>query len=181
MKWLLTVLFFAGLAAGVWWALPPRAPVTAASTVSWELANLGELGELRLLTTEIASYQTVTTLDPKRYLKAVIPVRVVLGMDLTKATVRREGEVAVVTLPTVRFLRKSSDPRRWNIWESHGELLLPGETLSLAQLAELQAGKEAEDECLRLGLFVAARTRAEAIASGWLRGFGAGRVVFAKP
>lgn len=181
MKWFVTLLFFAGLVLGGWWALPPRAPVTAAASVSWELAELRELGELRLLTTEIASYQSVTTLDPKRYLKVVVPVRVVLGMDLTKAHVERSGDSARVTLPTVKFLSRSSDPRRWNIWETHGELLLAGETLSMAQLAELQAAKEAQDECLRLGLTIAARVRAEAVVGGWLRGLGATRIEFTAP
>ena len=79
MKWLLSLLFFGGLAAGIWWALPPREPTTNAVTVAWELADIRELGELRLLATEIASYQHVTTLDPGRSLTAVVPVRDAAG------------------------------------------------------------------------------------------------------
>lgn len=180
MKWLISILFLLGLAGGVWWALPPRAPATSAATVSWELADLRELGELRLLATEIGSYQLVTTLDPHRYLKAVIPVRLTLGMDLTKALVQRDGETAVITLPPVRFLRKSSDPRRWNIWETHGVLLAPGETISMSQLAELQAYKEAEDDAIRLGLLVKARARGENVVSAWLQGLGIKSVRFAR-
>ncbi len=180
MRLALWVVFLLGLAGGVWWALPPRAPATSAATVSWELADLAELGELRLLATEIASYQLVTTMDPKRFLKAVIPVRVVLGIDLARATVRRDGTAAVVTLPPVRFLHKSSDPRRWNVWETHGVLLAPGETISMAQLAELLAFKEAEDETMRLKLPEKARARAEAVVATWLRGLGAGEVRFSR-
>jgi len=179
MKWLISVMFLGGLIAGVWWALPPRAPATSAVAVSWELADIHELGELRLLTTEIGSYQLVTTIDPARFLKAVIPVRIVLGLDLSRAQVAREGTTAVVTLPGVRFLHKSSDPRRWNIWETHGVLKTPDETISMAQLAELQAFKEAEDETIRLGLLKKARARGEAVVAAWLRGMGAQQVRFA--
>lgn len=178
MKWLISVLFLAGLVAGVWWALPPRAPTTSAVAVSWELADIHALGELRLLTTEIGSYQVVTTIDPKRFLKAVIPVRIALGLDLTRAQVTRDGTTAIVTLPPVRFLHKSSDPRRWNIWETHGVLKTPDESISMAQLAELQAFKEAEDETMRLGLVQKARTRGEAVVAAWLRGLGAQQVRF---
>lgn len=179
MRILLSVLFFAGLAAGMWWALPTPGAKTSAATVSWELADIRELGELRLLTTEIASLQRVTTLDPGRYMTVVIPVRVTLGMDLRGAVVRREGDEAVVTLPAVRHLRRSSDPNRWNIWETHGALQAPGETISLAQQAELQAFNEADQECARLGLPAKVRTRAEAVVDAWLRGLGAQRVRFA--
>lgn len=178
MKWLISLMFLGGLIAGVWWALPPRAPATAAVSVSWELADIHELGELRLLTTEIGSYQLVTTLDPNRFLKAVIPVRITLGLDLTRAKVTREGTTAVVTLPSVRFLHKSSDPRRWSIWETRGVLKTPEESISMAQLAELQAFKEAEDETVRLGLPQKARTRGEAVVAAWLRGLGAQQVRF---
>ena len=178
MKWLISFLFLGGLLAGVWWALPPRAPATSAASVSWELADIHELGELRLLTTEIGSYQLVTTMDPARFLKAVIPVRIALGLDLTRAQITREGTIAIVTLPPVRFLHKSSDPRRWNIWETHGVLKTPEESISMAQLAELQAFKEAEDETIRLGLVKKARTRGEAVVAAWLRGLGAQQVRF---
>lgn len=178
MKWLISMLFLFGLVAGVWWALPPRAPVTSAASVTWELADIHELGELRLLTTEIGSYQLVTTMDPNRFLKAVIPVRIALGLDLSRAKVSRDGTTAVVTLPPIRFLHKSSDPRRWNIWETHGVLKTPEESISLAQLAELQAFKEAEDETMRLGLPQKARARGEAVVTTWLRGLGAQQVRF---
>lgn len=178
MKWLLSLLFFGGLAAGIWWALPPREPTTNAVTVAWELADIRELGELRLLATEIASYQHVTTLDPGRSLTAVVPVRVTLGMDLSRAVVRREGDAAIVTLPPVRFLRRSSDPRRWTIWEQKGALQAAGETVSLAQLAELQAWREADQECIRLGLMDKAKQRAETVITTWLTGLGAGSVSF---
>ena len=180
MKWLISFLFLGGLLAGVWWALPPRAPATSAASVSWELADIHELGELRLLTTEIGSYQLVTTMDPARFLKAVIPVRIALGLDLTRAQITREGTIAIVTLPPVRFLHKSSDPRRWNIWETHGVLKTAEESISMAQLAELQAFKEAEDESIRLGLLSKARTRGEAVITTWLHGLGATDVRFTR-
>jgi hypothetical protein len=178
MKYVLTLLFAFGLALGVWWALPPRAAAVSAATVSWELADLRELGELRLLATEIASYQKVTTSDPNRWLKAVIPVRIVLGMDLSKATLRREGTAAVVTLPGVRFLHKSSDPRRWNIWDVHGIQQATGEAISMSQLAELQAFHEAENEVIALVLPAKAQQRAALIVSAWLQGLGATEVRF---
>lgn len=178
VRFLLSILFFAGLAIGVWWAFPEPGAKTSAATVSWELADIRELGELRLLTTEIASLQRVTTIDPGRFLTVVIPVRVTLGMDLARAVVRREGDDAVVTLPAVRHLRRSSDPNRWNIWETRGALQAPGEAISLAQLAELQAFNEADGECVRLGLPAKVRTRAEAVIDAWLRGLGAQRVRF---
>lgn len=177
MKILLLGLFALALVYGVLSALPPRLPTTTAATVSWELADIAELGELRLLTTEIASYQQVT-LDPQRYLKAVIPVRVVLGMDLTKAQVRRDGVTAVVRLPAVRFLHRSSDPTRWNIWEVHGVQQLPSEKLSMAHFAELRAFAEADAECLRLGLVERAKNRAIALLRAWLTGLGATAVRF---
>ena len=177
MKILVSGLFALALVFGVLHALPPRAPTTTATTVSWELASVAELGELRLLTTEIASYQQVG-MDEGRYLKAVIPVRVVLGMDLAKATVRREGAVAVVHLPGVRFLHRSSDPRRWNTWDIHGALQVPGESLNMAQFAELRAFGEADQECIRLGLVERANVRAHAIVSTWLSGLGAPNVRF---
>ncbi len=179
MRILLSVLFFAGLAVGIWWALPAPGAKTSAASVSWELADIRELGELRLLTTEIASFQHVTTLDADRYLKSVVPVRVTLGMDLGKARVRRVGEDAEVVLPPVRFLRRSSDPGRWNVWETHGALQAPGESISMAQMAELQAFNEADQECVRLGLPAKARLRAEAVVGAWLRGLGARQVRFA--
>lgn len=179
MKWLISILFFAGLAAGVWWALPSAAPTTSAASVTWEVADIHELGQLRLLATEIGSYQLVTTLDPQRYLKAVIPVRIILGIDLSRAQVTRDGQTAVVTLPPVRVLHKSSDPQRWNIWETHGVLKTADESISMAQLAELMAFKEAADETVRLGLDAKARTRGEAVVGAWLRGLGAQQVRFA--
>ena len=177
MKIIVIGLFALALVYGVLSALPPRPPTTTAATVSWELADVAALGELRLLTTEIASYQQVT-MDPTRYLKAVIPVRVVLGMDLTKAHVTRVGEVAVVTLPSVRFLHRSSDPNRWNIWDVHGAQQVPGESLSMAQFAELRAFAEADAECIRLGLVERAKTRAIAVLSAWLTGLGAANIRF---
>ncbi len=177
MKILLGGLFALALVFGVLNRLPPRAPTTTAATVSWELAEVAELGELRLLTTEIASYQQIE-MGPSRYLKAVIPVRVVVGMDLTKATVRRENGVAIVHLPAVRFLQRSSDPRRWNIWDVHGALQEPDERLSMAQFAELRAYAEADQECLRLGLMERAGTRARRIINTWLSGLGAPAVRF---
>ncbi len=180
MKWFLSLLFLGGLVAGIWLALPPRAPTTSAASVTWELADIRALGELRLLTTEIGSYQHVSTIDSERYLKAVIPVRIALGLDLTRATVTRTGDTAVITLPPVRVLHRSSDPRRWNIWETHGILQAPGESISMAQLAELQAFKEAEDEAIRLGLLSKARTRGEAVITTWLHGLGATDVRFAR-
>jgi len=178
MKWLISILFLGGIAAGAWYALPPSAPATSAAAVTWELADIHELGEVRLLATEIGSYQLVTTLDPKRFLKAVIPVRIVLGIDLTRARVTRVGATAMVNLPAVRIVHKSSDPRRWNIWETHGVLKAADESISMAQLAELQAFKEAEDDILRLGLVARARTRGETIVATWLRGLGATEVIF---
>jgi hypothetical protein len=178
MKWFISLLFFTGLAGGVWYAWPPSAPVTSAAAVTWELADIRELGQLRLLATEISSYQLVTTMDPARYLKAVIPVRIILGLDLSQAQVRREGATAVVTLPPVRILHKSSDPQRWNIWETHGVLKTADESISMAQLAELLAFKEADKETLRLGLDAKARVRGEAVIGAWLRGLGAPEVRF---
>lgn len=177
MKILVGGLFALALVFGVLNALPPRAPTTAATTVSWELAEVAELGELRLLTTEIASYQQIE-MGTDRYIKAVIPVRVVLGMDLTKASVRHEGAVAVVHLPGVRFLQRSSDPRRWNTWDIHGALQVPGESLNMAQFAELRAYGEADQECIRLGLVERANARARGIVSAWLSGLGAPAVRF---
>ncbi len=177
MKILIGGLFVLAVVVGVLRALPPRAPAITTATVSWELAEVAALGEVRLLTTEIASYQQVA-MGPDRYLKAVIPVRVVLGMDLTRATVTRDGTVAVVHLPPVRFLHRSSDPQRWNTWDVHGVLQAPEENLSMAQFAELRAFAEADGECVRLGLLDRAKLRAEAILSAWLNGLGATQVRF---
>ena len=101
-----------------------------------------------------------------------------LGMDLSRAVVRREGDAAIVTLPPVRFLRRSSDPRRWTIWEQKGALQATGESISLVQLAELQAWREAEQECIRLGLMDKAKQRAEMVITTWLTGLGASSVRF---
>ena len=49
MKFVLSLLFFAGLALGVWLALPGPAPATAAATVSWELADIREHEQVAIL------------------------------------------------------------------------------------------------------------------------------------
>jgi hypothetical protein len=165
---LLVLAFSLALGAGLArLAITPPAVTTAASVAAFDLATVQSLGELRLVVSEISIYQRVDTLDPRRFLTVVIPVRLVLGLDLAKATVTRGAEDWQVALPAVRVLGRSSDTARWTVWSQQGALQTPEEQLSLAQLAELQAFAAADREAERLGLHALAAQRARSALAAW--------------
>jgi len=144
---------------------PPR--TVTAEVAAFDLAQVQELGELRLVVAEISIFKRVDTLDPGRLLEVVIPVRLVLGLNLAKVKIVRTATAWEVTLPPVRVLGRSSEAARWTVWRSGGALQVAGETISLAQLAELQAFNEADLEAQRIGLHATAEQRAKAAIAAW--------------
>ena len=144
---------------------PPR--TVTAEVAAFDLAQVQELGEVRLVVAEISVYRREDTLDRGRVLEVVIPVRLVLGLDLAKVQIVRTATTWEVTLPPVRVLSRSSEAARWTVWRSSGALQVAGERLSLAQLAELQAFSEADREAERIGLHATAQQRAKAAIAAW--------------
>jgi hypothetical protein len=165
---LIVLVAAAGLGAGLGWLAhrePPRE--VSAEVAAFDLTQVRALGELRLVIAEISVLQREGSLDQTRQLDVVIPVRLVLGLDLTKVAITRTASAWEVTLPPVRLLARSSEAARWTVWRSQGALQAAGERLSLAELAELRAFHQADLEASRLGLRATAEQRARAAISAW--------------
>ena len=157
-----------------WWVMRSPLAETTATTLSWSVADLQSIGQLRVLATRISIFETATALDPGRRYAGVVPVSLVLGLDLSKA--RLEGDRLL--LPGIAYLSKTidADPAARFDWDARGSQQEPGEQVSLPRLAELQALKSAMDEAQHLGLPQQARTRALALVRAWLEAGGMGHV-----
>ncbi len=156
----LAVMLTLGLAAGLGARAlaahhPPR---STGATLSASLERITGLAELRLLRTELSSFQCATSPSGFGGVKAVVPVTVVLGIDLRLVKVIPAGDDVVVVVPMARVLDHSTDHGRWLIWEELGGNL---EGAELERLLTAQAIHSAQEDIQRLGLMAIAQREAE--------------------
>ena len=142
---LLCVMLGAGCGIAVAW---PRSSTVSTQVASVSLDDIRAIGQARLLIAEIDILQDIDPGDGRR-LTAVIPIRLVLGSDLS----RMQRSASGLRLAPVRVLTRSSDPARWTVWAASGPLVRSGEAYGLHQQAEILAGRQAEEEARRLGWF----------------------------
>lgn len=166
---------------GGWWLVRPAPTEVTATTLSWGVQDLQAIGHLRLLAARISVFEKTEGLDPRRRYAGVIPVSLVLGIDLAGARLVEEAGQRRLVLPPVRVLRRAIDPdpaARFD-WDAAGDQHLPGDSISLPHLAELQGLCSAEQEAERLGLFTKSKARAETLVKAWLRAGGMADVAVA--
>ncbi|MBA2480404.1 MAG: DUF4230 domain-containing protein [Planctomycetes bacterium] len=126
-------------------------------TLASGLERIGALAELRLLKTELSSFQEATTPSGRGVVKAVVPVTVILGVDLRLMKVLEAGNQVVIVMPQARVLDHSTDHRRWQIWEEHGDEA----GVDLQRVLTAQAINAADADILRLRLLDKAQAEAE--------------------
>jgi hypothetical protein len=126
-------------------------------TLASGLERIGALAELRLLKTEMSSFQEATTPSGNGVVKAVVPITVILGVDLRLMQVIEAGDEVVIVMPPARVLDHSTDHRRWLIWEERGD----EQGVDLQRVLTAQAINAADADILRLHLLEKVQAEAE--------------------
>jgi len=151
------ILAAAGAALALWLRAGSGAPVPYAVTVAAQLERVESLAELRLISTEIDSYQEAA-IPGGAALKAIVPVTLVVGIDLRKVRVYDTAPGVLMVIPPPKILSRSTDHARWQIWDETGDTV-GGE---LQRLVYVQAEVEADQAARAMNVMDEARERAAA-------------------